>query len=258
MIVMTIALLAVTQGAAQGQDFRWSGTLAAGNTIEVRDINGSISASPASGNTIEVTGQKRAGRNGRPELVEIRMEKRDDRVIICTVYPSQRDSEGCRGGGERRGGNRDNDEVNNVSVHFVVKVPANIRFEGKSVNGDVTATGLVADAEVATVNGNVEVSTRGVAEASSVNGNVKATLGRADWTGPVEFSSVNGTVMVTLPANASADVQASTVNGNIETDFPLTVTGRFGPRNMSGTIGSGGPRLSLSSVNGSVALKRGS
>lgn len=256
MIVMTIALLAVTQGAAQGQDFRWSGTLAAGKTIEVRAVNGSISATPASGNTIEVTGQKRAGRGGRPELVEIRMEERDDRVVICTVYPNQQDSEGCRGGGERRG--RNDDDVNNVSVHFDVRVPANIRFEGKSVNGDVTATGLVADAEVATVNGNVEVSTSGVAEASSVNGNVRATLGRSDWNGPVEFSSVNGTVTVTLPSNASADVRASTVNGKIETDFPLTVTGKFGPRNMSGTIGSGGPRLSMSSVNGSVALKRGS
>ena len=70
------------------------------------------------------------------------------------------------------------------------------------------------------------------------------------------FSSVNGRVTVTLPANASADVRASTVNGDIETDFPLTVTGRFGPRNMRGTIGSGGPLLTLSSVNGGVALKR--
>jgi hypothetical protein len=256
MIVMTIALLAVTQGAAQGQDFRWSGTLAAGKTIEVRDVNGSITATPASGNTIEVTAQKRAGRGGRPELVEIRAEERDDRVVICTVYPSQRDSEGCRGGGERRG--RNNDDVDNVSVHFTVRVPSNIRFEGKTVNGDVTATGLAADAEVATVNGDVEVSTRGVAEASSVNGNVSATLGRSDWTGPVEFSSVNGTVTVTLPSNASAEVRASTVNGGIESDFPLTITGKFGPRNMNGTIGSGGPRLSLSSVNGSIALKRGS
>lgn len=256
MIVMTLALLAVTQGAAQGQDFRWSGTLASGKTIEVRGVNGSISATPASGNTIEVTAEKRAGRGGRPELVEVRADESGDGVVICTVYPSQRDSEGCGGGSSRRG--RDNDDVDNVSVHFVVRVPASIRFEGNMVNGDVTATGLVADAEVATVNGNVEVSTRGVAEASSVNGNVEARLGRSDWTGPVEFSSVNGTVTVTLPANASADVRASTVNGDIETDFPLTITGKFGPRNMNGTIGSGGPRLTLSSVNGGISLKRGS
>lgn len=254
MIVMTLALLAAAQGASQGQDFRWSGSLAAGRTIEVRGVNGSISATPASGNTIEVTAQKRASRGGRPELIEIRVDEGGDGVVICTVYPNQRDNEGCRGGNNRRG--RDNDDTDNVAVHFLVRVPASIKFEGRMVNGDVSATGLVADAEVSTVNGNVEVSTRGLAEASSVNGNVEATLGSSDWSGPVEFSSVNGRVTVTLPANASADVRASTVNGDIETDFPLTVTGRFGPRNMRGTIGSGGPLLTLSSVNGGVALKR--
>jgi hypothetical protein len=255
MIVVTLALLAVAQGTLQGQDFRWSGSLAAGRTVEVRGVNGSISATPASGNTIEVTAAKQVRRGGRPELVEIRVDEGGDGVVICTVYPSQRDSEGCRGGGNRR--ERDNDDTDNVSVHFQVRVPASIKFEGRMVNGDVTATGLVADAEVSTVNGNVEVSTRGVAEASSVNGNVEATMGRSDWSGPVEFSSVNGEVTVTLPGNASADVRASTVNGDIETDFPLTVTGRFGPRNMRGTIGSGGPLITMSSVNGGVSLKKG-
>lgn len=255
MIVVTLALLAAAQGAPQGQDFRWSGSLQAGRTIEVRGINGSISATPASGNTIEVTARKVARRGGRPELVEIRVDESGDGVVICTVYPNQRDSEGCRGGSSRR--NRDNDDdVDNVSVHFQVRVPANIEFEAQMVNGDVSATGLVADAEVSTVNGNVEVATRGVAEASSVNGNVEATLGRSDWTGPLEFSSVNGEVTVTLPADASADVRASTVNGGIETDFPLTVTGRFGPRNMRGTIGSGGPVIEMSSVNGTVSLRK--
>lgn len=254
MIVMTLALLAVAQGAPQGQDFRWSGSLPAGRTVEVRGVNGSISAMPASGNTIEVTARKQATQGGRPELVEIRVDESGDGVVICTVYPNQRDSEGCNGGRSRRG--RDNDDVDNVSVHFQVRVPASIEFEGRMVNGDVSATGLVADAEVSTVNGNVEVSTRGVAEASTVNGNVEATLGSSDWSGPVGFSSVNGRVTVTLPANADAEVRASTVNGDIETDFPLTVTGRFGPRNMRGTIGDGGPLIEMSSVNGSVALRR--
>lgn len=256
MIVMTLALLAVAQGTQQGQDFRWSGSLAAGRTIEVRGVNGSISATPASGNTIEVTARKRAGQGGDPSNVEVRVDEDGSGVVICAVYLDRTAGEGCNGNNRRRDRDADNDNSDNVSVHFLVRVPASIKFEGRMVNGDVSATGLVADAEVSTVNGNVEVSTRGVAEASSVNGNVEATMGSSDWTGPLEFSSVNGEVTVTLPANADADVRASTVNGDIETDFPLTVTGRFGPRNMRGTIGSGGPVIEMSSVNGRVALKR--
>jgi DUF4097 and DUF4098 domain-containing protein YvlB len=51
-------------------------------------------------------------------------------------------------------------------------------------------------------------------------------------------------------------VRATTVNGEIETDFPLTITGKFGPRRLNGTIGSGGRRLDLSTVNGSIKLRK--
>jgi len=46
------------------------------------------------------------------------------------------------------------------------------------------------------------------------------------------------------------------VNGSIETDFPLTVTGRLGPRRVTGTIGNGGRRLALETVNGSIRLRK--
>ena len=60
----------------------------------------------------------------------------------------------------------------------------------------------------------------------------------------------------TLPADVNADVRASTVNGDIETDFPLTITGRFGPRRLNGTIGRGGRSLSLETVNGGIRIKK--
>jgi hypothetical protein len=36
----------------------------------------------------------------------------------------------------------------------------------------------------------------------------------------------------------------------------MTLTGRFGPRHASGTIGSGGRDIRASSVNGSIELRR--
>jgi DUF4097 and DUF4098 domain-containing protein YvlB len=67
---------------------------------------------------------------------------------------------------------------------------------------------------------------------------------------------VNGGITIDLPANVSTDVRASTVNGGIVTDFPLTVIGRLGPRRLNGTIGSGGRRLELSTVNGTIRLRK--
>src|SRR5262249_34121245 len=97
-------------------------------------------------------------------------------------------------------------------------------------------------------------------EAQTVNGSIRASAGRADWTGAAAFKTVNGSITVTLPASTSANVQAETVNGRIETDFPLTMNGTIKMdggrmRRLSGTIG-GGPELTLQTVNGSISLRK--
>ncbi|MBP2648736.1 MAG: hypothetical protein H6Q77_2360, partial [Gemmatimonadetes bacterium] len=39
-------------------------------------------------------------------------------------------------------------------------------------------------------------------------------------------------------------------------DFPMTLQGKMSPRSMRGTIGNGGPRLELSTVNGPIELRK--
>lgn len=247
----TLALVATMAGSAQDQDFRWSGSLAAGKTLEVAAVNGRISATPARGNQVEVTATKTARRSD-PASVTIKVEEHEGGVRICTLAPGNADGS-CRGDRGRRGNSW---EDNDVSVAFEVRLPAAVVFRGTVVNGPIEASDLASEVHLTTVNGGVDVSTSGFAEATSVNGDVTVRMGRSDWDGSAEYSSVNGNVTVTLPAGTNADVRASTVNGDIETDFPLTVSGRFGPRSLRGTIGSGGRTLSLSTVNGSVGIKR--
>jgi Toastrack DUF4097 len=238
----------------QGQDFAWHGHLAAGQTLTIRGVNGDIEALPASGGDVEVTAVKQARRSD-PDEVKIEVVPGDDGVTICAVYPGRyrgEDNECLPGGG----GHNDTHD-NDTQVDFTVHVPRGVNFAGRTVNGDVRASSLESNVSAHSVNGGVDVSTTGYAEGSSVNGDVRATLGRADWTGTLEFRSVNGEVTVVLPAGVGADVTASTVNGSIDTDFPLTVQGRFSARRLHGTIGAGGRQLKLDTVNGSIALKRG-
>jgi len=124
------------------------------------------------------------------------------------------------------------------------------------VNGDVEAEGLGDTVRAYRVNGGIRLSTKRFAEAVTVNGSIYASMGRADWTDGVDFHTVNGGITLELPASFSAEVRASTVNGDIETDFPLTVTGRFGPRHLRGTVGTGGRDLDLNTVNGSIRLRK--
>ncbi len=243
-------LLAVPLAA---QDFHWTGTLAAGKRLEIRGINGDVEASLATGNQIDVSARK-TGHRSDPETVKIEVVPSDAGVTICAVYPPGRHA---RHDNSCEPGRNDQDTENNdVTVDFTVKVPAGVLFSGSTVNGDVEATGLKSDADLETVNGQIRASTSGFVEATTVNGSIEAEMGRADWTGNATFTTVNGSVTVTLPANFSAEVRAETVNGDLESDFPLTVTGKFGPRNFHGTIGNGGRKLSLNTVNGSIKLRK--
>jgi hypothetical protein len=73
----------------------------------------------------------------------------------------------------------------------------------------------------------------------------------------VDARNSKGDVDITLPANAQATVDGSTHNGDIVTDFGLSVSGDTN-KSVSGRIGAGGSKISLSTSNGDLRIKRGS
>ncbi len=249
--LLTAALALPARHAAAQAEFHWKGTIAAGKAIEIKGVNGDVRAVAGSG-AVEVTAVKHARRSD-PDEVKIAVVEHADGVTICAVYPSDgRRENTCEPGDGGHMSTHDND----VQVDFTVRVPAGVRFRGKTVNGAVEAANLASDVDASTVNGGIRISTAGSAEAHTVNGSIVAALGRSNWSDAIEFSTVNGGITLDLPAGLSTEVRASTVNGDIETDFPLTVTGRLGPRSLRGTIGSGGRQLALSTVNGSIRLRK--
>lgn len=247
---LAVPALAMASEARQEQ-FHWTGKVAAGAAVEIKGVNGGIVATGAPGGDVEVTAVKR-GRKSDPAEVKVEVVEHAGGVTICAVYPSTGAPNDCQPGSGGRMNVRDND----VNVEFKVTVPAGVRFVGRTVNGGIEASGIAADAEAHTVNGGVELEATGTAWAETVNGGITARLGRTDWTGALNLKTVNGGIEMTMPEGLSADVKASTVNGEIQTDFPLTVTGRISRRKLEGTIGSGGRLLELSTVNGGIELHK--
>lgn len=238
---------------ATAQDFTWRGRVSAGQVMEIKNVIGSVRAVAGSGSDIEVEAVKSGNKND-PDEVRIEVVPHAGGVTICAVYPQGRSREpnNCQPGERGRSNANDND----VKVNFVIRVPRNTDFSGRSVNGDVSIIGLSGDVKAHTVNGSIRVSTTGVAEATTVNGSIEVAMGRADWADLLEFETVNGGIIVELPDVVDTEVHASTVNGEISTDYPLTVRGRFGSKRISGTIGRGGRELSLGTVNGSIEIRR--
>ncbi|HEX2456208.1 MAG TPA: DUF4097 family beta strand repeat-containing protein [Vicinamibacterales bacterium] len=233
--------------------FTWRGAVLQGNTIEIKGVNGDVTAGPASGNDVEVTAERKSRRND-PEDVKIEVVQHGEGVTICAVYPStdaSRPNE-CKPGNE----GRMNVQNNDVTVKFMVRVPAGVRFIGHTVNGDVEADSMGGPVSLKTVNGSATFGTTAYGEASTVNGSIRGSLGSGMWNDALTFHTVNGSITLDLPGDTSAAVRARTVNGDISTDFPITVSGRFTPRRLDGTIGAGGRTLDLETVNGSVRLRK--
>lgn len=254
--VMSVAVLtlavAVSATAAE-EAFDWSGAVGTGKAVEIKGVNGGIEATGTSGGEVVLHAVKK-GKKSNPADVKIEVVEHAGGVTICAVYPSAGEPNECAPG---EGGHmkvKDND----VNVRFEVEVPAGVHFIGRTVNGGISASGIQARAEAHTVNGGIKIEAAGLTSAETVNGGIKATVGAADWSNPVTLKTVNGGIVVSLPGATAANVKAATVNGDIETDFPLTVKGKFGKRRIEGSIGGGGPLLQMETVNGGIKLEKAS
>ncbi len=118
---------------------------------------------------------------------------------------------------------------------------------------------LPADARVRveTVNGSVEIAdAAGEVQASTVNGGIHARYRTASPDGRHRFSTTNRSITVAVPDGAGGRLEAATVNGSIQSDLTLESTGRATRRRLQGRLGKGRGSLELSTVNGSIHLRR--
>jgi hypothetical protein len=257
--LLTVAVLTVlptTTMAQQTAEFRWDGAIEAGKALEIRGLNGEIDATLASGSRAEVIAVRHAEKSD-PNEVEIVVVEHGGGVRICAAYPLKDGgvSDVC---GEDDSEHDKKHKKNDIEVDFTVRVPAGVDFVGKTVNGGIEANGLRGNVQVHTVNGAVNASGTGTVEAHTVNGAIDVSMGQGAWDGTLSLHTVNGSITVGLPADVNASVVAQTVNGGLNSDFPLAVAAgkRWGPRRIEASIGTGGGRLEMQTVNGSIELAR--
>ena len=230
------------------QDLDWSAGMQAGTTLEIRGVNGSILATAAPDGTARVTADKN-GNNSPESSVTFEVVTHSGGVTICAMYPDvsgEPANECVPGGGQMTV--RDNDVV----VTFAAQVPEGVRLIEWTVNGNVSATAVRSEVVGFTVNGDASISTTDLAEAATVNGNVEVTIGDESPDRTLAYSTVNGNVTLRVPAGIDASVDATTVNGTMNSDFLLA---NPVPGHWTGTLGTGGSNLGLSTVNGNLELR---
>jgi Putative adhesin len=270
-VVLAAPVLGAQQQYGRNSDvWRWDGRVDAGRWMNVYNVNGSVDFAPSSDNMVHLVAEKRS--NGR-ELDDIHYEvvQAGGNVTICAIWNN---NSRCEDGGMES--MRHNDQNDNHStVRITVQVPPSVRVGAHSVNGAVSVRDVGAEVRANTVNGGVKVrnatgpvrattvnggvdvnTAAGPVTAETVNGNVDARMASLQGNDDMSFKTVNGSVAIYVPARFDANFRFDTVHGGIDSDFPMTLSGRWGPRHASGTIGSGGRDLRASSVNGSIELRK--
>ncbi|THA70337.1 hypothetical protein E6P78_10245 [Streptomyces sp. A0958] len=151
------------------------------------------------------------------------------------------------------------------------------RTEVRGVTGDTTLVKLSGPVGAETVSGSVEAqSVTGDLRFQSVSGDLTVVEGAGasvraesvsggmvldvDPTGKptdIRLTTVSGEIAIRLPHPADATVEANTASGSVSNGFEdLRVSGQWGAKKITGTLGSGTGTLRATTVSGSIALLR--
>jgi DUF4097 and DUF4098 domain-containing protein YvlB len=239
---------ALTQGGPLTEEFHQTYPLSATGRVSIENINGGVHITVWDQNEVKVDAVKRARQREGLDEVKIEVVNTADSVRIKTKYPDQTFNEqGSR-------------HYNPASVEYTLTIPRKAQLDSAQlVNGSLDIEGAEGDVKADCVNGRIKANgLMGEVRLSTVNGGIEATILRLDDARGVTLNSVNGTIDLIIPANASAQIKANTIHGAITNDFGLQVNdGQYVGHDLSGQIGSGGPRVRLNNVNGPISIKRG-
>jgi hypothetical protein len=143
------------------------------------------------------------------------------------------------------------------SVSFVVYVPRRFDLDLEAHNGGLSVTGVSGRHELETHNGSLSLyEVGGDVRAQTQNGSLNVQLAGSRWDGAgLTAETHNGSVRLAVPQNYAARIETGTVNGRINTEIPITVSGQIS-RRMNFAIGGGGPPIRATTTNGSVTITR--
>jgi hypothetical protein len=155
-----------------------------------------------------------------------------------------------------------------------IEAPAGSSLKLSSVNdGVIDVEGIGGELELHNTNGDIRVrNARGPVNANTVNGDIEVEFVTALGQEPMAFSTLNGDVDLTLPAGSKFDVRLRSDNGEIYSDFDVTLSPKAAKveedrgkgkyrvsiaKELTGKVGGGGPEIFLKTFNGDIVLRRG-
>lgn len=236
-------------------------------TVRVDDVFGSIHVVGAPVQDVQVSGERTlrgdsvdAMEEGRRD-VRLDVSERANTVDLVVDGPFRRADGSIDWNWDKRG--------YVVRYDLELRVPENADLVLKTVNeGEVTVRGVKGRLKVSNVNGRIALEgIAGSVEADTVNGEIKAAFREAPASS-CRFRTVNGDVALSFDGPLAADLRVKTFNGEVRTDYDVVSLppkaaearregGRFlyrADRSQGFRIGTGGPEISMETLNGDIVV----
>jgi hypothetical protein len=256
-------VLAQTSGTESACDDGWpgGGNRSTVNVCETREFTlpreDSLQIDGSPNGSVSVTGWDRDEIRVR---ALVRSWARDEDAARARLDEIQIDTQGeLRAHGPQAGntwwpfGRRDG----GWNVSFEIMAPQSTDLWIETVNGRIEVSAMRSHVDAETTNGGISLTdVAATVRGRTVNGGISAELAGSAIAGEaLDLRTTNGGIVMRIPADFSARLDVETVNGGIQSDFPVT---REGPRKreVSGTLGNGGPLIRARTVNGGVQIRR--
>lgn len=128
--------------------------------------------------------------------------------------------------------------------------PAELSTSG----GPIAVVDSTGDLDLHTSGGGIRVQDDdGKVDAHTSGGGIRAEL--RSYRG-VDLATSGGSITLLLPPDARGAIEARTSGGGISCDFPITTTDLSRGDHVQGTIGGGGPPITLRTSGGSIHIER--
>lgn len=139
-------------------------------------------------------------------------------------------------------------------VSYEIWMPNASNLEARTLNGGIALESLNGRIRFQTQNGGVSlINLAGDVDGTTQNGGLTVQLGGSAWRGSgLRAETQNGGIHISVSDGYSAQVEASTVNGGIHSDFPVQLDGKT----IAFDLGSGGAPVRLKTTNGGVHISR--
>ena len=159
------------------------------------------------------------------------------------------------------------DVAGKVSIESVSGDVRGRKFAGDvhamAVSGDVELDGITGDIQAGSVSGTISLmnATSKDVRVETVSGDVSYD-GSIERTGRYEFKAHSGELHVTIPDGSAASLSLETFNGELQSDFPITIQpssagSRRTSRRIDFALGGGGARVVLETFSGNITLEKG-